>query len=192
MLLTFPLCETWHLDLRHLTGQDGKPIHLPPHLPCLILQPRDFKAYRPVDCGCPHTTPSWQVQGTEAHPTHNTYRDVVREPYGPSQEHANFMLISAFSTMMPTGSRPAFSVSANLGSIQIKFNHLQCFFLSQVGCPVANLQHYSYTATIKTSTREGENMYIIHICPPGRQAVRANERLKLWSHGALSEVNGMN
>lgn len=163
-----------------------------PHLPCLILQLWDFKAYRPADCGCPRTTPSWQLQDTEVHPTHNTYQDVVRELYGSSRKHANFMVISAFWTMMPTGNQPAFSVSANLGSIQIKFNHLLCFFFLKwaVRWWICSIIHT--LQQLKHQQGKEKNMYIIHICPPGRQAVSANERLKLWSHGALSEVNGMN
>lgn len=79
VLLTFPLCDTWHLDLYHLTGQTHSSL---PHLPCLILQSWNFKACRSVDCG------SWQLQETHI---------ILSKTWPDSCTglHANSMLISA-------------------------------------------------------------------------------------------------
>lgn len=95
---------------------------------------------------------------------------------------------------MPAGSQPVLSISANLGPIPTEFKHLLCRFPSQdffpAQCWMCSIIHT--LQQLKHQQGKEQNMYIIHICPPGRQAVRANEKLKLWSHGVLSEVNGMN
>lgn len=70
------------------------------------------------------------------------------------------------------------------------FSILLYFLKSSGQCRMWSIIHT--LQQLKHQQGQDKNMYIIHIFPPGRQAVSTNERLKLWSHGALSEVNGMN
>lgn len=101
--------------------------------------------------GCPHATPRWQLQRIEAHTSHNNNQDILKATYRSFWKHTNFCCLDNDTKRHPDR---FLSISANRGPIQNKFKcFLSFLYPSQVGCPVVNRQHYSYTVTIKTSTR---------------------------------------
>lgn len=174
----------------------GKPIHL--SLVYLVWSgsPDTSKC---VGRGRPHATASWQLHQTKTHPSHNAHQDAVSQPHGSSWKHANFMLISAVfdneANRRPASFFCLCQFSSNSYSTQALALFFLFFFFLSFSSVASSGWIYSIIHTLqqlKHQQGKGKNMYIIHSRPPGRKAVRANERLKLWSHGALSEVNGMN